>query len=247
MIPTPWYETLFTGHMVDMQRSMPAPSQAEIEFIVQELQAAPGSRILDVPCGTGRVGLPLSMRGFRITGVDRTPEFLADARRAAAQSNLNAEFEERDMRNLPWIGHVDHAYCWGNSFAYMGDDGDLAFLKAVGRALKPGGTFALETHFCAEGLFIQRLQKRWFELNNMTILHDTEYDPATSILTSTYVSLVNNQRERKQAHYRIYTFRQLMEMFATAGFEVLNAYGSISREPYQIGSQGPWVIARRKS
>lgn len=38
-----------------------------------------------------------------------------------------------------------------------------------------------------------------------------------------------------------------MEMFEAAGFEVLRSYGSLEREPYRIGSGGPWMIARRKS
>lgn len=98
------------------------------------------------------------------------------------------------MRDLPWSGEFDHAFCWGNSFAYLGDEGDAAFLRAVANALKPGGTFALETHFCAEGLFVHRLEKKWFEFGDLLFLHNTEYDPATSRLTSTYRLMQGDRR-----------------------------------------------------
>ena len=35
----------------------------------------------------------------------------------------------------------DGAFCVGNSFGYLDDEGNAAFLRAVRAALKPGGRF----------------------------------------------------------------------------------------------------------
>ena len=48
------------------------------------LAACPaGGDLLDVPCGYGRHAIPLARAGYRVTGVDRSPTLLAEARRRA--------------------------------------------------------------------------------------------------------------------------------------------------------------------
>ena len=42
-----------------------------------------GGDVLDVPCGFGRHALPLAAAGYRVTGVDRSPTLLDEARRRA--------------------------------------------------------------------------------------------------------------------------------------------------------------------
>src|SRR5207245_1010127 len=65
-----WYETFFEGEewlllatTRDAERTL-----AEVEFVASQLPA--GARLLDVPCGTGRISVPLSERGFRVAGLD---------------------------------------------------------------------------------------------------------------------------------------------------------------------------------
>ena len=149
------------------------------------------------------------------------------------------------MRDLPWTGHFDAAFCFGNSFSYFDDEQNLRFLKAVRGALKPGGRFALETHFVAETVFGQLQSKRWFPVGDLIFLHDTSYDPPSGTITSTYRIIRGGKMEEKQAVYRVYTYRELRRLVESAGFGVLESYGSLTREPLRIGSPGLWLIARR--
>lgn len=57
-----------------------ADVHGEAAFV--ERLAAPGARILDAGCGTGRVAIRLSCRGFRVDGVDVDASMLAVAQRA---------------------------------------------------------------------------------------------------------------------------------------------------------------------
>lgn len=43
---------------------------AEVDFLVEALAIAPGQRVLDMGCGTGRHAIELARRGFSVTGVD---------------------------------------------------------------------------------------------------------------------------------------------------------------------------------
>src|SRR5204862_2339237 len=81
MPPSPeWYRTLFTGLFVDAVRRIPFPTAAEADFIIEVLQPRPGAKLLDVPCGAGRLAIPLAERGYHVTGVDLCDELLNDGR-----------------------------------------------------------------------------------------------------------------------------------------------------------------------
>ncbi len=118
----PWWQSLFGGEL--FQESLrrwvsPEQTRAEADFLAQTLKPVKGARIADVPCGAGRLSLELARRGYAVTGVDLCAGLLEDARRGAKAEGLSASFEERDMRDLPWPLEFDHAFCFGNSFAYL--------------------------------------------------------------------------------------------------------------------------------
>lgn len=244
-----WYANFFTGLIVDAQRTIAAasPTDAEVEFILKELDPPPGGRIADVPCGNGRLAIALAEKGYAVTGVDISDGLLADAKQAAAEKKLRATFERRDMRDLPWESELDGAFCFGNSFAYFDDAGNRDFLKAVYRSLKPGGRFVLETHFVTENIVPMPMGRKWYPFGAMYFLHETGYDPFTARQTSSYTLIKDGTVERKTAVYRVYTVRQLLDLFAEVGFAVDQVYGSLQREPFALGSPGFWVAASRRS
>jgi SAM-dependent methyltransferase len=244
----PWWQTLFAGDL--FQESLrrwvsPEQTQAEANFLLQLLKPAPGARIADVPCGAGRLSLELARRGYALTGVDLCSGLLEDARRGAKTEGLSASFEARDMRDLPWPGAFDHAFCFGNSFAYFDDAGNRGFLKAIHGILKPGGTFILETGLTAESVLAQQFQRRWYSLDDLYCLHQTRYEPATGRLISTYKLIQKGRMESAQAVYQTYTFRELVRMFQDVGMEVVDSFGTLTREPFQLGSPSLWLVARR--
>ena len=55
----------------------------EVDFIIEALALRGGERVLDLACGFGRHSLELARRGYKVVGVDITPEYIADARRTA--------------------------------------------------------------------------------------------------------------------------------------------------------------------
>jgi hypothetical protein len=51
--------------------------------------------------------------------------------------------------------------------------------------------------------------------------------------------------ESAQAVYQTYSFRELVRIFQDAGFEVMDNFGSLTNEPFQLGSPSLWLVARR--
>ncbi|MBY0228792.1 MAG: class I SAM-dependent methyltransferase [Gemmataceae bacterium] len=242
-MPAPWYQTLFSGLFLDSMRAMygEAQTRSEAEFLRRALSPRPAARILDVPCGGGRLSHVLAAQGFDVVGVDLCADLVAEAQAKGS----GAAFHRRDMRDLPWSGEFDHAYCMGNSFAYLGREGDLAFLRAVADALKPGGTFLLETHLAAECVMSQALTRRWYPMGDLVFLHDPKYDAAASRIVSDYAILKDGRMEKAQAVYQVYFAREVAAMAEQAGLRVKATWGNHAGDPIALGSPGLWIVAEK--
>jgi SAM-dependent methyltransferase len=71
------------------------------EDFVARTEIEPGTRVLDVACGTGNTALPAARSGGLVTGVDIAPNLLEQARKRAAAERLEILFQEGDAEQLP--------------------------------------------------------------------------------------------------------------------------------------------------
>jgi demethylmenaquinone methyltransferase/2-methoxy-6-polyprenyl-1,4-benzoquinol methylase len=105
-------------------------------FLVSRLPADSG-HVLDVATGTGLVAAELLRRGFRLTGVDQSPEMLAGARRRFGD---RVELVEASAESLPFAdGAFDHLTVT-YLLRYVDDPG--ATLHELARVVRPGGVVA---------------------------------------------------------------------------------------------------------
>jgi SAM-dependent methyltransferase len=196
-----------------------------------------GAEILDVPCGAGRLALSLAGRGYRLTGVDWSSEFLTHAR--SRDPVQQVDWEQRDMRNLPWEGKFDGAFCVGNSFGYLDDEGNAAFLRAVRAALKPGGRFILETPMVLENLLNHLDPRPWWKAGDIYLLVENQYDPARARLDIEYTFVSNGRVEARRGSHRAYSYKELVDLLKASGFMVELA------EPWSRDAHTATFIATR--
>src|SRR5262249_46605696 len=198
-------------------------TQAEANFIQSMLQVAPPARLLDVPCGGGRHSLALAQRGYQMTGVDISAAFLDVARTNEAQRPAKVQWEERDMRDLPWPRQFDGAFSFGNSFGYYDDAGNGEFLAAVGRVLRPGARFVLDTSYVAEVILPSLQQRSWHAAGDIITLSERNYDPANSRLQVEYTWIRNGEKDKRAMSARVYSCREVCQLLESAGFVDLKA------------------------
>jgi ubiquinone/menaquinone biosynthesis C-methylase UbiE len=72
------------------------------EQFVEQLAIQPGSRVLDVACGTGNTAVPAARAGAVVTGVDIASNLLEQAKKRATAAGLNIQFHEGDAEDLPF-------------------------------------------------------------------------------------------------------------------------------------------------
>jgi 2-polyprenyl-3-methyl-5-hydroxy-6-metoxy-1,4-benzoquinol methylase len=105
----------------------------------------PGMRILDFGCGVGRVMEAMVDLGFEnVDGVDISQAMLAHA--AASPTLRNSRFWQTNGHNVGGApeGHYDLAYSLICLNHISMRQTRIDIMRALGRALKPGGTVVLE-------------------------------------------------------------------------------------------------------
>ncbi len=76
-------------------------AKAAEEFVART-PITPGTRVLDVACGTGNTAMPAARAGGVVTGIDIAPNLLEQARKRASAEQLAIEFQEGDAEQLPY-------------------------------------------------------------------------------------------------------------------------------------------------
>ena len=215
-----WWENFFEGVAVDMWlQAVPSEHTGrEAELLARALAVPSGAEVLDVPCGGGRLSLALAQRGYKMTGIDWSPAFLSHARSCDTADVV--AWERRDMRDLPWQARFDGAFCFGNSFGYLDDEGNAAFLRAVAAALKPGARFVLETPMVLENLLGHIQDRAWWKVGDIRLLVANTYDHRQQRLNIEYTFVSKSGLDVRCGSHRAYTYRALAELLEAAGFSV---------------------------
>ncbi len=110
------------------------------EFI-ERLNLKPGTRVLDVACGTGNLAIPAARGGAVVTGVDIAPNLVEQAREHAKAEGLNVQFDEGDAEALPYEDASFDAVV--TMFGAMFAPRPELVASELKRVCRPGGTIAM--------------------------------------------------------------------------------------------------------
>jgi len=242
-----WQTDFFRGVANDMWRYVTAGEMTRVEsdFLANTLNIHESYNLLDVPCGNGRLAIELAKRGCRVTGIDQSEEYIAEAREASA--SLPATWILGDMRQLPWRAEFDGAFCFGNSFGYLNARDARGFLAAVAHALKDGARFIIDTGMAAESILPNRQKARWFKLGDLYMLSENEYHPREGRMDIQYTFIRHGTAETRPSSSYVLTTREICEMHGEAGLEPVELLESLNGEPYQLGSQRLIVVSTKRS
>ena len=103
------------------------------------LDIRPGTRVIDVACGTGNAALAAAERGATVLGIDGAERLVGVARSRAADAGLEARFEVGDATALPVQDDAFDAAV--STFGVIFADARAAAGELL-RVVRPGGRIA---------------------------------------------------------------------------------------------------------
>lgn len=106
-----------------------------------------GPRILEVGMGTGK-NMPFYPPGMQITGIDLTPGMLANARKKAANLNLDLDLRLGDAQSMEFEDDTFDSVV--ATFVFCSVPDPILGLKELARVTKPDGQIILMDHVRSE-------------------------------------------------------------------------------------------------
>ena len=246
-MPENWWEDFFQGVALDFWRAAISAdlTRAEADFLAKQLQVTRSDKVLDAPCGNGRLSIELAQRGFALTGVDIASEFMDEAKSNSSEAGVNVEWHNRDMRDLPWDREFDGAFCFGNSFGYLDDDANVDFLRAVSKVLKPGSRFILDAPAIAECILPTFQASRSMEIAGIKVDIEHRYDHEQGRMFNDFTFTRNGVVDQRPSSQRAYSFHELSELLRAAGLDTVAAYGSLTEEPFKLGAHRLLLVTQK--
>lgn len=107
----------------------------------------PVRSLLDLACGTGTMTELFARRGYTVTGVDYSPEMLAQAQQKLATLDPPPLLLCQSMPQLELLEKVDAAICCLDSINYLTRPRDVQRTFArLHDAIAPGGSLVFDVH-----------------------------------------------------------------------------------------------------
>lgn len=230
-----WYRKIWSLDIQD--QSWVEDTARQVDFLVKTLNLYGGEKILDLACGFGRHSLELARRGFSVTGVDITAEYVNFANALVEKEGLNARLLCLDIRQVPFENEFDVVLNMADgAIGYLENDGENEkIFDVVSRALIPGGKHFMDimnggyahTHFPC---------KLWDAGERGLTLSVFEWDePAKTLIYGQrdypYGEPLTKPEFAEGNPIRLYTLEEIRELFAARGMTVTESFSDFSGKP----------------
>lgn len=197
--------------------------------------------LVDFGCGTGNHSIPLSQRGYSVTGVDLSAQMLRAGRRKAKQAHVKVKWIKADIRNVNAGGPFDTGLLMFAVLGYFLSNEDvLTVLGNVRRHIRLGGLLVFDFWYGPAVLTIRPSDR----VKIITFADGKIIRTTTARLNSRYhicevhyhLWQLNGNRvtaEREELHTVRYFFPMELElMLSQSGFSLisLTAFPTLNRE-----------------
>ena len=221
-----------------------APTDALVEFV--RARVAPGSDVLELGIGTGRVALALAAAGYRVTGIDSSPEMLdrlaAKPGAAAVAAILG---DAADAAVYPSSG-VDAVLAVFNLlFNLTGGDDQRRCLAAAAGALTPGGILVVEA-FVPDPITERRRELVTRSVDGArVVLIATDADPDEQTIDGGHIEITEHGTRLRPWRIRVTTPAGIDAMAAEAGLQLVERFEDLAGTPFVDGESSHHVSVYR--
>lgn len=210
-------------------------TKKEVDFIINNIQLEVGDKILDLGCGQGRHSIEFALKGFDVSAVDFS-EFLIKQARAEAQKNeVKIKFKRMDMRQIRFKNRFNLVICLFSSFGLFSkkDNSDLLF--RIFYSLIPNGYFILDVDNLFRLLKCLEIDSCFnkIQIEHLDLIEKLNFNRRTKVLKWEEIY----QQQSHCGYYQYYSKSELKELLRSAGFRIINVFGSFDGEAYSKNSE----------
>jgi SAM-dependent methyltransferase len=222
-------------------------AREEISRIMGLTQCNGGS-VLDLCCGPGRHAVEFAQRGFRVTGVDRSPFLLERAREHASTADATIEFVMEDMRNFVRPVTFDLACNLFTSFGYFKDEDDnLRVLRNIYQSLQETGVLVMEV------IGKERLARTWKDTictqhaDGSLFVQRPQLREDWCRVYSDWILVKDGNARSFSFEHTIYSGRELKDRLLSCGFGQVQLFGDLQGSPYNLEATRLVAVARKSN
>ncbi len=209
------------------------PESDFIEAACAKYAARPVKRMLEPGCGSGRLVMEMTRRGYQMAGLDLNVPSLEFLRGRLSKRGWKAEILEADMADFQLKRPVDCAFNTFSTFRHLlTETAAESHLRAVAAALRPGGLYLLGLHLLPPDAALE-CTERWRAERGKTKVVYTFRVTGTDLRKRFESIRVNLLVKRPQGNLKLvtefnlrtYTARQLRGLLAKVPeFELLDVF-----------------------
>jgi len=213
-------------------------ADTDAEQVVRALDLTASARVLDVPCGTGRIAKRLRVLGHDVVGVDIEDQFVAVARDAGVPV-IRADMRTAVVRPSSF----DAAFCLWGSFGYFDEEGNRRQTEALVDALVAGGRLLIDT-LVADTLLPGFVPDAEWSVGDVGVREHRRYDADTKRVETTWTFTSEGTSATQATSVRIYAMEELTDLLAACGCTSFQAYdGELA--PFGDTSDRLWLVATK--
>jgi SAM-dependent methyltransferase len=211
-----------------------------------------GCRVLDAPCGIGRVGIPLARLGFEVAGIDLSPHLVRAANQKAADFKLaagRAKFFVADMREISSRfppGSFDTVLNVFTSIGYGLEEDDLMFFREARAVTRRGGLLLISGLRNRDYIARNPSQNVYEESGKLLVLDTYSFDSSRSRERGVWRFYLKRGEGGGEVlkfagefpvDIRVYSPHELVPRLEATGWSVKETYESFTtRNPYRADS-----------
>lgn len=197
---------------------------------------AQGGRALELGIGTGRVALPLQMKGIPVEGIDASPSMIAKLRSKPGGEKVRVTMG--NFADVPVDGEYALIYVVFNTFfALLTQMEQSRCFENVARRLGPAGCFVLEAFMPDLSRYNGRQALRVVNLEgNEVRLDASQIDPVTQQISSQHIVMTEEGVKLYPVKLRYVWPAELDLMARLAGLTLKYRWGSWQKSPFTAES-----------
>jgi SAM-dependent methyltransferase len=231
-----WWEEFFDDDYVAIWSGYVGPEQTETDAagLWSVLRLVPGQRVLDAPCGWGRLSVALARRGVSVLGVDQSAILLTHAERTRGELNADRlRYSQHDLRHPLSETGFDVAMNVFSSIGYSTEEDDLAVFRTLRAAVRPGGLVFVETmHRDLAVRAIARGARGERRADGTLVVETPRFDGLMGRSETTWYWAGPRGSGQKSASLRIYSATELLRLVESVGLRFVSAHKGCSLEPF---------------